>query len=556
MKTSLQKRAAAISASFVLLMMVALSSAVTVFYRDHVTSLLEAEARVAGGYLATRTEQLLTVGLGLEDLQEFEQQCRELVARHPHVAHAFVVDLRGRILYASGPLPAAIGTPGGTVSWKTAERDVARVDGVTLVVTPVAGREGATVGAVVTSIEGATVTHMVMQMAGVIVGIGILIFLIGAAAHHVLFDKMVTSRISELIRQLNRTDASNFREMRAQYAVADDEIGHIARAFTGVLDALAETQDELLESQAKLKAHSSSLEGLVSQRTLDLEKLNAELRDDIEKRKALERRLILHETELRAAVNEAEKANRAKSEFLANMSHELRTPLNSIIGFSQFMGSDAERLGLAKCREYAGNIFECGHHLLRLINEVLDITKVEVGKTELQEETIDLARLMAEVVGIQEVFARERGTLLVNRVEQVALPKVRADDLRLRQIFLNLINNAIKFTPQGKVEVLAERRGDGIAVRVVDNGRGMSKEDIAIALEPFGQVGRDVYHADNTGTGLGLPLAKKLVELHGGELTVESELGVGTTVAVYLPEERVIKLGARAGDGVTEAVIH
>jgi two-component system cell cycle sensor histidine kinase PleC len=248
-------------------------------------------------------------------------------------------------------------------------------------------------------------------------------------------------------------------------------------------------------------------------------------------------------TESRAA---AEEASRAKSEFLANMSHELRTPLNAIIGFSETMAG--ELLGPMtnpRYKDYASDIVASGRHLLSVINDVLDLSKVEAGKLELHDEELQLGALFERCVAL----VRQRATAARVRltIAAAALPPIVADETRLKQILINLLTNAVKFTPEGgDVRLQASRLDDGrLEMSVRDSGIGMRAEDIPRALEPFRQID-NAYNKTKEGTGLGLPLVKKLVDLHRGELKIASEPGAGTTVSVVWPSARVLGPGPRA----------
>jgi PAS domain S-box-containing protein len=247
------------------------------------------------------------------------------------------------------------------------------------------------------------------------------------------------------------------------------------------------------------------------------------------------------EETLRAAKELAEEGSRSKSEFLANMSHELRTPLNAIIGFSEIMQSQTlGPVGNPRYLEYLGDIMESSHHLLGVINDILDVAKAEAGRLELIEESVDVIgelrltdRLFAEQVA-------EAGIGLLIDVPDV-LPRLLADRRKIRQVVLNLVSNAIKFTPPGgevTVSATLEREG-GMTLVVADTGIGIAEDDIARALTPFGQVESSLARRYE-GTGLGLPLTQALVERHGGTMVLESELGKGTRVYVRLPRQRVI----------------
>ena len=236
----------------------------------------------------------------------------------------------------------------------------------------------------------------------------------------------------------------------------------------------------------------------------------------------------------------ADSANQSKSEFLANMSHELRTPLNAVIGFSQALEAGGAGDLADKQREYVADIRASGDHLLELINDVLDLSKVELGGMELSDDAVDLGDTIRSCVRI--VQGRMNGTHLeIKTSGLIDLPLLRADETKVRQILLNLLSNAAKFTEaDDKVSVAAGMASGGsIYLTVSDTGIGMSKEELETALTMFGQVETGMT-GPSEGTGLGLPLCKSLIEGHGGELHIESKSGVGTTVTVSFPPDRVI----------------
>lgn len=241
------------------------------------------------------------------------------------------------------------------------------------------------------------------------------------------------------------------------------------------------------------------------------------------------------------AVDDAEAANRAKTEFLANMSHELRTPLNAIMGFAEIM--KLETFGPVeqpKYQEYFRDILRSSDHLLNVINDILDIAKIEAGKVELDEAEVEVTEIFAAV----ERFVRdnaERSGISVCVRNSGPLPRLLADERRLRQVLLNILSNAVKFTPPGgRVEMSAELAEEGLEIVIRDSGIGMEPAQIAVAMAPFGQVDSGLGRKYD-GTGLGLPLSKALTDLHGGRFRLESIPGTGTTVTIWLPPERVLQ---------------
>jgi len=247
------------------------------------------------------------------------------------------------------------------------------------------------------------------------------------------------------------------------------------------------------------------------------------------------------EEELSRAMEQAQQASRAKTEFLANMSHELRTPLNAIIGFSEIMqGELFGPLGQPRYVEYARDMHHSGQHLLTIINALLDVAKIEAGQMELDERSVNLAGLIDDCLPyVREKVAK--GHLILDLDVAGDLPQLCLDPVRMRQVLLNLLSNAAKFTaPGGSITISAGRSAaGGVALAVADTGIGMSEDEIMVARQPFRQVDNALSRRYE-GTGLGLPLAQRLTELHGGELGIASMPGQGTVVTILLPPERLL----------------
>jgi PAS domain S-box-containing protein len=247
------------------------------------------------------------------------------------------------------------------------------------------------------------------------------------------------------------------------------------------------------------------------------------------------------EVGLRVAKEMAEVASRTKTEFLANMSHELRTPLNAIIGFAEVMHMELlGPVGNQQYRGYVGDIHDSARHLLGLINDILDVAKIEAGRVELSETATPVKTIFDAVARL----IRERAVRAEVRLEitvQPDLPPLVADERKLKQILINLLSNAVKFTPAGGAVRMAAQRDPGsgeLVVTVADTGIGIAPADIPRVMEPFGQVDNPI-NRKYRGTGLGLPLTKGLVELHGGSFQLDSTPGVGTAVTIRLPARRL-----------------
>lgn len=340
-----------------------------------------------------------------------------------------------------------------------------------------------------------------------------------------------------------------------------------------LLDRYGQQLGYLMERR-QVEAAQQAIQGILEQRvhekTCELEKTNADLKIEVSVRKRTEDALRTSERSLQEQVMELESAqtvlqtqgeelaeiaeqlmiardeaiaaDRSKSEFLAAMSHELRTPLNAIIGFSEMMKIETlGPVGSPQYRGYASDIYQAGSHLLALINDILDLSKVESGADELHEDTISVPELVQSVVGLVRHRAHNGAVKLTLDIRN-DLPLLFADERKLKQILVNLVSNAVKFTgADGQVTLKAWCRPEsGFVFQVIDTGIGMAPEDVPKALSQFGQIDSDL-NRKYEGTGLGLPLAKSLIELHGGYLDLQSEVGAGTTVTVRFPANRILR---------------
>jgi signal transduction histidine kinase len=299
-----------------------------------------------------------------------------------------------------------------------------------------------------------------------------------------------------------------------------------AMVFTSIIVAIVLLLGWFGWRHAILKAHQND----IAHKNIELLKTLTERDLEIKRRTEVE-------AHLRLAMEVAQQANRAKSHFLANMSHELRTPLNAIIGFSELMLFG--RMKPEKLEEYARDIMDGGRHLLAVLNNVLDMARIEAGRVELEDCVIRLGSLVGHALSViggrnahanKEIRTSGDGDILI-----------RGDEVRLRQAIINLVSNAAKFTKEGNfIEIRIERVADGVDIVVEDNGEGIPADKIPVIMEPFGQADSS-YARSRGGAGLGLPIVKSLIELHGGRFSIESIYARGTKARMHLPAERVVE---------------
>ena len=322
-------------------------------------------------------------------------------------------------------------------------------------------------------------------------------------------QKAVSQPIRELAKTVRRISEDGDYSVRSSW-VSRDEIGELYRAFNLMLG-------QIEASEAALQAAHGELEGRVQIRT-------AELQSEIIEREKIQ-------ADLEHARDAAESANRSKSQFLANMSHEIRTPLNAVLGFTDLLQMGGDDGDPAKRREYLGLIHTSGEHLLNLINDILDLSKIESGKLEIERVACSPQQILADVVSVLRVRANEKGIALEYAWEGGVPEVVEADPQRLRQLLVNLVGNSIKFTDKGHVRVVGRMLPNEdhvlLAFDVIDTGVGIPKEKFEAIFDPFVQADNSVTRKFG-GTGLGLAICRRIVEAMGGTLTLRSEVGKGT----------------------------
>ncbi|HZQ91322.1 MAG TPA: response regulator [Terriglobales bacterium] len=328
-------------------------------------------------------------------------------------------------------------------------------------------------------------------------------------------------RLTELARRI-----SVEKDYAARiHAPGHDELGQLGRTFNGMLDQLVADIEARTRAENEVRLLNEQLEERVAVRTAQLAAANRELA-------ASAAHIAQQNQELELRRREAERATQLKSAFLASMSHELRTPLNAILGFSELILDNAQQL-TEKQRRWMGHIRTAGKHLLQLINDILDLSKIESGQLTLSIEDFLLDEALPEVLSIIKPLAMSKH-IAVTREVQPGLT-VRADRTRLKQVVYNLLSNAVKFTPDhGRVAIASSCRDEFVTISVSDTGIGIAPDDQKVVFEEFRQVGEST-RGTKEGTGLGLAIAKRLIERQGGTIWLESELGKGTTFRFTLP---------------------
>jgi signal transduction histidine kinase len=497
--------------------------------------LVEAEFVKRGHAMASNLAHSAELGVFAEDRELLESWIRGIVG-DPDVAYVFVYGEDQKILASGGGQAADPVVIGAGLSWPETGRLASALEPIarhvqhrraryieffapvtTEEVTPLeellihppaverrpSDGKQRLIGTVRLGMALASVEGHVFALGRLWIGIGVVFFVLSTLAIYG-FSRRITRPIKRLTDQAQQISAGFLDQTIA--VESRDEIGRLAVAFNEMAGTLKGTIDEKQRVLDELRDLNRTLEDRIHQRTAELEEKSRQL----------------------------EIANRHKSEFLANMSHELRTPLNAVIGFSEVL---LERMFgdlNDKQEEYLQDILSSGRHLLALINDILDLSKVEAGRMELELTTFDLPTALKNTITLVRERATRHGIRLHLDVDD-QLGEITADERKVKQVLLNLLSNAVKFTPDGgAITVRAAPSPGAVEIVVSDTGIGIAPEDQVKIFEEFQQVGLD-YARKGEGSGLGLTLAKRFVELHGGRIAVASALGAGSTFTITLP---------------------
>jgi signal transduction histidine kinase len=478
-----------------------LSIAFTVYHTSVARQSLERELRTAAQVIGQNSTAALIFGD-----RKVAQQMLDALRLRPDIVYAQIENSAGQVFASIGSAPPP------SVFGGTAEPPVALIH----VVEPI-DKDGDRVGSIslwanldqLSREQRAFVlVALFAAMAAALAGFGL----------STRLQRIISSPLQRLAAVMNQVSQNKDYSLRA-VRTTTDEVGTLIGGFNGMLG-------EIERQHQELERYRTTLEEQVAERTLALSNSNQQLQQTI--------------VELQEAKRQTEAASRAKSEFLANMSHELRTPLNAIIGFSDMMRSEVfGGIGNKTYKGYIEDIHFSGSHLLEIINDILDLVRLEAGKMELKEERVSVAEVVQNALRLTAPQAARQGVQLVCDWRSWNVPDLYCDPVRLRQILLNVLSNAVKFTePGGRVEIGIEVTG-GLTFVISDTGIGIRPEDLSRILTRFGQV-ESVYSRNHQGTGLGLALTKALIEQHGGWLSLESTPHVGTTVRLSLPAARVL----------------
>ena len=477
-----------------------LSIAFTVYHTSVARQSLERELRTAAQVIGQNSTAALIFGD-----RKVAQQMLDALRVRPDIVHAQIENSAGQVFASIGsaPPPSVAGAAEPPVALihvvEAIDKDGDRIGSISL---------WANLDQLAQEQRAFVLVALFAAMAAALAGFGL----------STRLQRIISSPLQHLagiMKQVSQNKDYGLRAVRT----TNDEVGTLIGGFNGMLG-------EIERQHQELERYHTTLEEQVAERTLALSNSNQQLQQTI--------------VELQEAKRQTEAASRAKSEFLANMSHELRTPLNAIIGFSDMMRSEVfGDIGNKTYKGYIEDIHFSGSHLLEIINDILDLVRLEAGKMELKEERVSVAEVVQNALRLTAPQAARQAVQLVCDSRDWDVPDLYCDPVRLRQILLNVLSNAVKFTePGGRVEIGIEV-ADGLTFVISDTGIGIRPEDLSRILTRFGQV-ESVYSRNHQGTGLGLALTKALIEQHGGSLSLESTPQVGTTVRLSLPAARIL----------------
>jgi len=516
MQASLKTKIGLIATSVMLFSMGAIIASSGYFFAREYSQALESRSLAIGNSVKIQLERLLrlTFGIRIDDLIGFDQQCQDIVRTYEGIRYAMVVGPAGNVMFHSDP--TRVGHPVGdpllvAAIARHAEAVIRHGDeraAIYSAVVPVFRGDNEYAASVVVGFDAQLVTAKVHKMLVIDVALGVFFFLAGAVMLLVTLSAFVTRPLGRLVDAIAglRVDAPSDAPRLAVHS--GDEIGLLASTFNAMTAKLAQTLQGLNEqiaerrhAEEELTRHRDHLEELVTART----------------------------AELTVAKERADVANRAKSAFLASMSHELRTPLNGVLGYAQILGRD--KALSERQRKGVSVIQHCGEHLLTLINDILDLSRVEAGRLELYASAVELGPFLRVIGDAVRVKAEEKNLLFSFEADPDLPRAVQADERRLRQVLLNLLGNAVKFTGHGQVRLSVHCLGwqeQRVQLRfeVIDTGPGIAEDMQETIFLPFEQAGD--LQMRTSGTGLGLAISRQLVRLMGDDVHVQSRLGEGS----------------------------
>jgi signal transduction histidine kinase len=482
---------------------VSLSLALTfgILLKNNLENIAQRQTAEGAWQLRQQLDELLALGLPIDQILGFEEQCQALLAQKGDLAYAYISDRDGRILFHNDA--SLMGTLLAAPAASSGEEYISTVIPVNH------GQE--TVGAIHVGIRYDIVLQNLVDAFKVPAAIFFLLLFGSIALSYALFEKFVGG---PLLILTNGIDAFGHNPESTAAPIempSNDEFGTIASSFNGMAANIEANIARRKQAEADLVALNRDLETRIAERTAELAK----------------------------STDAALQATRAKSSFLSHMSHELRTPLNSIIGYAEAMQHRIKGELPDAYKEYADVIVKSGNMLLQTVNTVLDLAKIEAGRFELFPASVAMAEVIEDGLSVVEIQAKKRGVSLQDHADR--LPLLHVDALRVKQAFVNIVGNAVKFTEHGTITIEdAYDSSGGYSLIVTDTGIGMTEEEVKIALEPFAQVNGGPHSRQFQGTGLGLSFSQEIMRIHGGDLRIRSARGQGTSVTLSFPAEAVL----------------